>query len=69
MASPFHLTLGQKVSNLSILELNVTNKNMVIVTDKDTEITADLVICCTGMKINSDAYSSTLSELSFLSTR
>ncbi|XP_024002490.1 ferroptosis suppressor protein 1 [Salvelinus sp. IW2-2015] len=54
------LLLGQKVSNLSVLELNVTNKNMVIMTDKDTEITADLVICCTGMKINSDAYSSTL---------
>ncbi|XP_010868511.1 apoptosis-inducing factor 2 [Esox lucius] len=56
------LILGQKVSKLSELELNVTHKDTEIKTDKDTEITADLVICCTGMKINSGAYSTNLNE-------
>ncbi|XP_030627039.1 ferroptosis suppressor protein 1 isoform X2 [Chanos chanos] len=56
------LLLEQKVTNLNDLELNVTRKDIVIKTDKDTEITADLVICCTGNKINSTAYSSSLSE-------
>ncbi|XP_029554046.1 uncharacterized protein LOC115153119 [Salmo trutta] len=56
------LSLGQKVSDL---ELNITHKNMVIiVTNKDTEITADLIICCTGMKINTAAYSSNLNGTS-----
>lgn len=54
------LVLGQRVSNLSELQMNVTKKDMVITTDKGTEITADLVICCTGSKINSSAYSPTL---------
>ncbi|KAG7462592.1 hypothetical protein MATL_G00186430 [Megalops atlanticus] len=54
------LLLGQKVSNLSDLECNVTRKDMRIVTDKGTEIITDLVLCCTGNKINSDAYSSGL---------
>ncbi|KAL0964298.1 hypothetical protein UPYG_G00321950 [Umbra pygmaea] len=56
------LVLGQKVCNLSDLEINVTHKNMIVKTDKDTEITTDLIICCTGMKINSGAYSTSLSE-------
>ncbi|XP_046884918.1 apoptosis-inducing factor 2 isoform X2 [Hypomesus transpacificus] len=54
------LVLGQKVSNLAELELNVIKKDTVITTDKGLEITADLVISCTGSKINSSAYSSTL---------
>ncbi|KAJ8359549.1 hypothetical protein SKAU_G00160740 [Synaphobranchus kaupii] len=53
---------GQKVSNLSDLEFNVTRKNMTILTDKDTELIADLVISCTGNKINSAAYSSSLCD-------
>eukprot|EP00063_Salmo_salar_P082003 XP_014056838.1 PREDICTED: apoptosis-inducing factor 2-like [Salmo salar] len=58
------LTLGQKVSDL---ELNITHNNMVIImTNKDTEITADLVICCTGMKINTAAYSSNLRSVTML---
>ncbi|KAJ8418345.1 hypothetical protein AAFF_G00140540 [Aldrovandia affinis] len=54
------LVLGQKVSNLSALEFNVTRKDMAIVTDKGTELTADLVICCTGSKVNCAAYRSSL---------
>ncbi|XP_067091722.1 apoptosis-inducing factor 2 [Osmerus mordax] len=54
------LVLGQKVSNLAELDLNVFKKDTVITTDKGLEITADLVISCTGSKINSSAYSSTL---------
>lgn len=54
------LVLGQKVSNLSDLELNVTRKNMTVVTDKGTELITDIVISCTGNKINSAAYSSSL---------
>ncbi|KAG5267041.1 hypothetical protein AALO_G00239160 [Alosa alosa] len=56
------LVLGQKVANLKDLTLNVTQKDMIITTDKGTEIKVDLVICCTGNKINSQAYSSTMSE-------
>ncbi|KAJ8359547.1 hypothetical protein SKAU_G00160720 [Synaphobranchus kaupii] len=56
------LVLGQKVANLSDLEFNVTRKNMTILTDKDTELIADLVISCTGNKINSAAYSSSLCD-------
>uniref|UniRef100_A0AAY4BRS0 Ferroptosis suppressor protein 1 n=1 Tax=Denticeps clupeoides TaxID=299321 RepID=A0AAY4BRS0_9TELE len=55
------LLLGQKVSNLKDLKLNITQKDMLIKTDKGTEIVADLVINCAGNKINSGAYSSTLS--------
>ncbi|XP_051506639.1 ferroptosis suppressor protein 1-like [Myxocyprinus asiaticus] len=55
------LLLGQKVSNLDELELNVCQSGMVIKTSKNEQITADLVICCTGNKINSEAYSSSLS--------
>ncbi|KAJ8250567.1 hypothetical protein COCON_G00224890 [Conger conger] len=54
------LVLGQKVSNLSDLELNVTRKNMTVLTDKGRELTADLVISCIGNKVNSAAYSSSL---------
>ncbi|XP_064173069.1 apoptosis-inducing factor 2 [Anguilla rostrata] len=54
------LVLGQKVSNLSDLELNVTRKNTTVMTDKGTELITDIVISCTGNKINSAAYSSSL---------
>ncbi|KAJ8248472.1 hypothetical protein GJAV_G00242380 [Gymnothorax javanicus] len=56
------LVLGHKVSNLSELEFNVTRKNMRVVTDKGTELITDLVVCCTGSKINSAAYSSSLAD-------
>ncbi|XP_066534907.1 apoptosis-inducing factor 2 isoform X4 [Hoplias malabaricus] len=54
------LLLGQKVSNLNELEFNVTRKGMIVKTDKDVQCTVDLVICCTGNKVNSDAYKSSL---------
>ncbi|KAL4641151.1 apoptosis-inducing factor 2 [Arapaima gigas] len=56
------LLLGQKVSNLSDLELNVTRKDTAVLTDKGTKILTDLVICCTGNRINSAAYRSSLGE-------
>lgn len=55
------LCLGQKVANLKDLKLNVTQKDMIITTDKGTEIKADLVISCAGNRINSMAYSTTMS--------
>lgn len=51
-----HLLLGQKVSNLNQIALNKTQENITVVTDKGQEVTVDLVICCTGIKVNSDAY-------------
>jgi len=35
---------------------------MVVKTNKNEQVTADLVICCTGSKINSEAYRSSLSK-------
>lgn len=58
--------LGQKVSNLDELELNVTQKGRVIKTDKNEQFTVDLVICCAGNRINSDAYRSSLGKLTLL---
>ncbi|XP_039994266.1 apoptosis-inducing factor 2 [Xiphias gladius] len=55
------LLLGQKVSNLSELRLNVTQKNMVVTTDKGETLTTDLLVCCTGLKVNSAAYASSFS--------
>lgn len=55
------LLLGQKVSNLSELQLNVTQKNTVVTTDKGTSLTTDLIICCTGLRVNSAAYASSFS--------
>ncbi|KAG8135300.1 hypothetical protein E2320_008326 [Naja naja] len=52
------LLIGQKVSNLHMLSLNQFKENMIVKTDKGTEVAADLVILCTGIKINSSAYSS-----------
>lgn len=54
------LLLGQKVTNLDELELNVCRKGMVVKTNKNEQVTADLIICCTGNKINSEAYRSSL---------
>ncbi|XP_070802460.1 ferroptosis suppressor protein 1 [Pituophis catenifer annectens] len=53
-----HLLLDQRVSNLHMLYFNQFKENMMVKTDKGTEVTADLVILCTGIKINSSAYSS-----------
>ncbi|KAM3913214.1 ferroptosis suppressor protein 1 [Leptodactylus fuscus] len=51
------LVLGQRVSNLDELTLNMVRENMELHLDKDTEvITSDLILCCTGLKINSSCY-------------
>lgn len=55
------LLLGQKVSNLSGLQLNVAQKNMVVTVEGGDQVTTDLIICCTGGRVNSAAYSNSLS--------
>ncbi|XP_015232999.1 PREDICTED: apoptosis-inducing factor 2 [Cyprinodon variegatus] len=54
------LVLGQKVSNLSELPLNVTQKDLEVKTDKGETLRTDLIISCTGIRINSAAYASSL---------
>uniref|UniRef100_A0A665TX35 Ferroptosis suppressor protein 1 n=1 Tax=Echeneis naucrates TaxID=173247 RepID=A0A665TX35_ECHNA len=56
------LLLGQKVRNMSELQLNVTQKNMVVSTERGETVTTDLIICCTGLKVNSAAYASSFSD-------
>lgn len=53
---------GQKVSNLSELPLNTMTKNTEVITDHGETLVTDLIICCTGLKINSAAYSATFSK-------
>lgn len=53
---------GQKVSNLSKLKLNVTQKNQLVTTDKGQTLTVDLVISCTGLRINTGAYAASFCE-------
>lgn len=48
--------------NVSELQLNVTQKNTVVTTDKGGRLTTDLIICCTGLRVNSAAYASSLCE-------
>lgn len=54
--------LGHKVPNLSELKLNVTSKNMEVVSDKGERIRTDLIICCTGLRVNSSAYKSSFCQ-------
>ncbi|KAJ3610833.1 hypothetical protein NHX12_022923 [Muraenolepis orangiensis] len=56
------LVLGQRLCDLSSVEMNVCRRNRVLTTDRGTEIQADLVLCCTGLKINSAAYASSLPD-------
>ncbi|XP_061491201.1 ferroptosis suppressor protein 1 [Rhineura floridana] len=57
-----HLLLSQKVNNLDSLTLNNFKENMIVKTDNGTEIVTDMVILCTGIKVNSSAYSSAFSN-------
>ncbi|XP_076981161.1 ferroptosis suppressor protein 1 isoform X2 [Tamandua tetradactyla] len=52
------LLLGERVSNLEELPLNEYREHLAVRTDKGTEVAANLVILCNGIKINSSAYSS-----------
>lgn len=54
--------VGQKVSDMSELQLNVTQKNTVVTTDKGERLTTDLIICCAGLRVNSAAYASSFCE-------
>ncbi|KAG7280311.1 hypothetical protein CRUP_026852 [Coryphaenoides rupestris] len=56
------LVLGQKLCDLDSVTMNVTRRDQVLTTDRGTEIQADLVICCTGQKVNSAAYASSLPD-------
>ncbi|XP_072881672.1 ferroptosis suppressor protein 1-like isoform X1 [Hemitrygon akajei] len=56
------LQLGQKVTNLHDLVVNEVQSDMKILTDKGEEITVDMVICCTGIRVNSSAYSKAFSD-------
>lgn len=53
---------GQKVSHLSELPLNVTRKNTEVVTDNGDTLVTDLIVSCTGLRVNSAAYSATFSK-------
>lgn len=60
------LLLGQKVSDLSQLQLNVTQKNMTVTTERGETLRTDLIICCTGLKVNATAYASSFSAASLV---
>jgi hypothetical protein len=51
--------IGERVSNMD--ELRAKNfKNVVVKTSKGKKIEADLAIPCTGLKVNRDAYKTSL---------
>lgn len=52
------LLLSERVSNLEELPLNQYREYIKVQTDKGTEVAANLVIVCNGIKINSSAYGS-----------
>ncbi|XP_066476757.1 ferroptosis suppressor protein 1 [Tiliqua scincoides] len=57
-----HLLLSERVINLPTLTLNKFKENMVVKTDKGTEVITDMVVVCTGIKINSSAYRNAFSD-------
>ncbi|XP_020830864.1 ferroptosis suppressor protein 1 isoform X1 [Phascolarctos cinereus] len=56
------LLLSERVSNLEELPLNECRDSIQVKTDKGTQLAANLVILCNGVKINSSAYSSSLGD-------
>ncbi|XP_033065219.1 apoptosis-inducing factor 2 [Trachypithecus francoisi] len=50
------LLLSERVSNLEELPLNEYREYIKVQTDKGTEVATNLVILCTGIKINNSAY-------------
>ncbi|XP_029963389.1 ferroptosis suppressor protein 1 [Salarias fasciatus] len=56
------LLLGEKVRDLHQLQLNTTQKDMEVTTEGGTKLHTDLIICCTGLRVNTLAYKSTLSS-------
>ncbi|XP_053168657.1 ferroptosis suppressor protein 1 isoform X2 [Hemicordylus capensis] len=57
-----HLLLSERVANLPTLTLNQFRENMTVRTDKGSEVVADMVILCNGIKVNSSVYSSVFSD-------
>lgn len=53
---------GERVSNLEALPVNEHCECIKVQTDKGTEVDANLVIVCNGIKINSAAYRSTFGK-------
>lgn len=47
---------GEKVCNMENLRPNQFQKDTVVRTEKGTEVVVDMVVLCTGIKINSSAY-------------
>uniref|UniRef100_G1RKE4 Ferroptosis suppressor protein 1 n=1 Tax=Nomascus leucogenys TaxID=61853 RepID=G1RKE4_NOMLE len=60
------LLLSERVSNLEELPLNEYREYIKVQTDKGTEVATNLVILCTGIKINSSAYRNAFGALTFL---
>ncbi|XP_036591326.1 ferroptosis suppressor protein 1 [Trichosurus vulpecula] len=54
------LLLSERVSNLEELPVNECHDSIQVKTDKGTQLVANLVIVCNGVKINSSAYSDAL---------
>ncbi|NXN93920.1 AIFM2 factor, partial [Rhinopomastus cyanomelas] len=52
----------ERVSNVEDLTTNQFQKDMVVRTEKGTEVVADMVILCTGIKINSSAYATAFGD-------
>ncbi|NXX96338.1 AIFM2 factor, partial [Centropus bengalensis] len=52
----------EKVNNLENLMPNQFRKDMVVRTEKGTEVVADMVVLCTGIKINSSAYAAAFGD-------
>lgn len=46
----------EKVSDVENLRPNQFQKDMVVRTEKGTEVVVDMMVLCTGIKINSSAY-------------
>ncbi|XP_061229913.1 ferroptosis suppressor protein 1 isoform X2 [Neopsephotus bourkii] len=57
-----HLLLSERVSNVEDLTTNQFHKDMVVRTEKGTEVVTDMVVMCTGIKINSSAYAAAFGD-------
>ncbi|XP_064320721.1 ferroptosis suppressor protein 1 isoform X1 [Phalacrocorax carbo] len=53
---------GERVSNVENLTPNQFQKDMVVRTEKGTEVVTDMVVLCTGIKINSSAYAAAFGD-------
>ncbi|XP_074400555.1 ferroptosis suppressor protein 1 isoform X1 [Zonotrichia albicollis] len=53
---------GEKVSDIENLRPNQFQKDMVVRTERGTEVVVDMVVLCTGIKINSSAYAAAFGD-------